>query len=103
MSITPSQAAATPPHTATAEAAGSPDRAHRYMRRVDEHLASLLTRRDRCIFLHETIEAWELAYARFQAAGLDEEPWATHQPSAWDYRATLDGLHSRLALHRDRV
>jgi hypothetical protein len=88
-------------HTAACTAAGSssdqPERALRFLARLDRHLLTLADQAARRDFLDRQLEGWQRRYARFIATEGDSEPIIipADPPQAADFLLTIVGLMAR--------
>jgi len=76
---------------------GKPDRALRFLARLDRHLPTLADEAARRDFLDRQIEGWQWRYARFIATEGDSEPnlVPADPPQAADFLLTIAGLMAR--------
>jgi hypothetical protein len=83
--------------TAAGSSPGKPDRALRFLARLDRHLPTLADQAARRDFLDRQIEGWQRRYARFIATEGDSEPILipTDPPQAADFLLTIAGLMAR--------
>ena len=74
-----------------------PDRALRFLARLDRHLPTLADQAARRDFLDRQIEGWQRRYARFIATEGNSEPILipTDPPQAADFLLTIAGLMAR--------
>lgn len=72
------------------------DRATRFAKRIDGHLAGLPNDQARLEFLEQQLERWEALYAQFMRdAALDRVDTKPGAPSAYDYVFTICDLSLR--------
>jgi hypothetical protein len=83
--------------TAAGSSSGKPDRALRFLARLDRHLPTLADQAARRDFLDRQIEGWQRRYARFITTEGDSEPILipTDPPQAADFLLTIDGAPIR--------
>ena len=75
-----------------------PDRAARFLARLDRHLVTLADHTSRRGFLDRQLAGWEHRYARFLATDGASEPEAgdaADPPQASDFVSTLAGIAAR--------
>jgi hypothetical protein len=83
--------------TAAGRSSGKPDRALRFLARLDRHLPTLADQAARRDFLDLQIEGWQRRYARFIATEGGSEPILipADPPQAADFVLTIVGLMAR--------
>lgn len=79
------------------DAAKLPDRAMRFLARLDRHLPTLADQAARRAFLDRQLEGWQQRYARFIATEGESEPVIipADPPQAADFLLTITGLMAR--------
>ena len=79
------------------DTAKQPDRAMRFLARLDRHLPTLADQAARRAFLDRKLEGWQQRYARFIATDGESEPVITpaDPPQAADFLLTITGLMAR--------
>jgi hypothetical protein len=77
--------------------AKQPDRAMRFLARLDSHLPTLADHAARRAFLDRQLEGWQHRYARFIATEGESEPVIipADPPHAADFLLTITGLMAR--------
>jgi hypothetical protein len=83
--------------TTASSSAKQPDRALRFLARVDSHLPTLADYAARRAFLDRQLEGWQWRYARFIATEGESEPIVipADPPQAADFLLTITGLMAR--------
>ena len=84
-------------HTAACSSSDQPERALRFLARLDRHLPTLADQAARRDFLDRQLEGWQRRYARFIATEGDSEPVLipADPPQAADFLLTIVGLMAR--------
>src|SRR6478736_2834163 len=79
------------------DTAEQPDRAMRFLARLDRHLPTLADQAARRAFLDRQLEGWQRRYARFIATDGESEPVIipADPPQAADFLLTIVGLMAR--------
>jgi len=83
--------------TATRSSSEQPERALRFLARLDRHLPTLADQSARRQFLDRQLEGWQRRYARFIATEGESEPILipADPPQAADFLLTIVGLMAR--------
>lgn len=77
------------------DTAKQPDRAMRFLARLDRHLPTLADQAARRAFLDRQLEGWQQRYARFIATDGESEPVIIPADQAADFLLTITGLMAR--------
>ena len=83
--------------TAAGSSSDQPERALRFLARLDRHLLTLADQAARRDFLDRQLEGWQRRYARFIATEGESEPILipADAPQAADFLLTIVGLMAR--------
>jgi hypothetical protein len=83
--------------TAACNSSEQPERARRFLARLDRHLPTLADQAARRDFLDRQLEGWQRRYARFIATEGESEPILipADPPQAADFLLTIVGLMAR--------
>jgi hypothetical protein len=91
--------------TAAGSSSDQPERALRFLARLDRHLPTLADQAARLDFLDRQLEGWQRRYARFIATEGESEPVLipADPPQAADFLLTIVGLMARRCALEERT